>query len=149
MEGICGAHCEDCPSYKKTCEGCRETNGCPFGKKCWIANYIEIDGKESFEQFKNTIIEEFNTLKVEGLPEIKELYILNGSFINQEVPLPNGEKVKLLKEDESYLGNQVECIFNEEGNKKYFGLAANMNFLLVSEYSEDGENPEIIIYKKR
>ena len=149
MEGICGAHCADCPSYKKTCEGCRETSGCPFGKKCWIANYIEIDGKESFEQFKNKIIEEFNTLKVEGLPEIKELYILNGSFINQEVPLPNGEKVKLLKEDESYLGNQVECIFNEEGNKKYFGLAANMNFLLVSEYSEDGENPEIIIYKKR
>ena len=149
MEGICGANCEECPSFKKTCEGCKETNGCPFGKKCWIASYIEIGGKENFDQFKKTVIEEFNSLKIEGLPEITELYILNGAFINQEYTLPNGEKSKFLREDESYLGNQVECIFNEKDNKKYFGLAANMNFLLVSEYKENGANPELIIYKKR
>ena len=26
---------------------------------------------------------------------------------------------------------------------------ANMNFIIISEYGENGENPELIIYKKR
>ena len=33
--------------------------------------------------------------------------------------------------------------------KKYFGIVANMNFLLVCEYEENGNNREILIYKKR
>ena len=30
-----------------------------------------------------------------------------------------------------------------------FGIAANMDFLLVCTYEENGENPELVIYKKR
>ena len=50
MESICGANCNDCELLKnKKCQGCKNTNGCPFGKKCFIAKYIEIGDKESFK----------------------------------------------------------------------------------------------------
>ena len=53
MESICGANCEECNLFKNSkCQGCKETKGCPFGKKCWIAKYIEIGGKHSFEYIK-------------------------------------------------------------------------------------------------
>jgi hypothetical protein len=83
------------------------------------------------------------------MPKIHELYPLRGDFINLEYYLPNGIKIKLLSDDEIYLGNQVECEFNDSEIKQYFGLVANMNFLLVCEYGENERNPEIIIYKKR
>ena len=150
MKGICGAECEGCELLKsKKCEGCQKTNGCPFGKKCFIANYIDVGGKENYELFKKQLIDEFNSLNIEGMKKIKELYPLNGSFINEEYPLPNGLKTKFLSDNEIYLGNQIECEFNDNDIKKCFGIVANMNFLLVCEYEEDGKNPEIIIYKKR
>ena len=150
MEAICGANCEECDLLKsKKCKGCRNTNGCPFGKKCWIAKYIEIGGKENFYILKNKLIEEFNSLNVIGMSKINELYPLHGSFVNLEYTLPNLKKVNFLNDDEVYLGNQVECDFNDDEIKKCFGLIANMNFILVCEYEENGNNPEIIIYKKR
>ena len=150
MEAICGANCEECDLLKsKKCKGCRNTNGCPFGKKCWIAKYIEIGGKENFYILKNQLIEEFNSLNVIGMSKINELYPLHGSFVNLEYTLPNLKKVNFLNDDEVYLGNQVECDFNDDEIKKCFGLIANMNFILVCEYEENGNNPEIIIYKKR
>ena len=146
MKAICGANCDECELFKsKKCKGC---NGCPFGKKCWIASYIEVGGKDSFEEFKSQIIKEINSLKIEGMPNIKELYPLHGSFVNLEYPLPNGKKVKFLDDSLAYLGNQVECEFDEE-NKKYFGILADMNFLLVCKYGENGSDPEIIVYSKR
>lgn len=150
MKGICGADCNECELYKnKKCVGCEVTKGCPFGKKCWIAKYIEVGEKDNFEIFKKNLIEEFNSLNIEGLPKIKDLYPLHGSFVNLEYRLPNGEKVKFLQDDEAYLGNQVECLFNDEKVKKYYGLLANMDFLLVSEYDMNGNNSELIVYKKR
>ncbi len=147
MESICGAKCDEC-EFNKTCRGCKNTNGCPFGKKCFIANYIEVGGKENFELFKKELIKEFNNLKIEGMPKIEELYPLRGLLVNLEYELPNGNKVKFLDDNEAYLGNQVECKFNDE-NKKYFGLVANMSFLLVCEYEENANNPKILIYKSR
>ena len=127
----------------------KKKKGCPFGKKCWIAKYIESGGIENFEILKKQLIEEFNSLKVEGMPEIKELYPLHGEYVNLEYPLPNKEKVKLLDDKESYLGTQVECLFNNEEEKSCFGLLANTTFLLVCEYGENGTNPELVIYKRR
>ena len=54
------------------------------------------------------------------MPNIEDLYLLHGEFINMEYPLPNGKYVKLLNNDETYIGNQVECIFNNEEMKKIF-----------------------------
>ncbi len=150
MKAICGANCSECVFLKEgKCKGCNKTTGCPFGEKCWIFKYIEVGGKDSFDELKKTIIDEFNSLNILGMPKIDDLYPLNGTFVNLEYPLPNGQKIKLLNDNEAYLGNQVEAIFNDEDSKKYFGLLANMNFLLVSIYDKDGSNPEIIIYKKR
>lgn len=150
MKAICGADCNKCELFKNNkCKGCKNTNGCPFDKKCWIAKYIELGEKESFEEIKKEIINEFNSLNIVGMPNIEELYPLHGADVNIEYSLPNRGKVKLLYDDEAYLGNQVECVFNTEEAKKYFGLIANTNFMLVCEYEENGKNPEIIIYKKR
>ncbi len=149
MKGICGANCEECSLYNNTCKGCKETNGCPFGKKCWIAKYIEVGDMDNYNKMKKELIDEFNSLNIDGMPKIDELYPLHGAFVNLEYELPNGVKTKLLSDDEPYLGNQVECLFNDEDNKRCFGLVSNMNFLLVCEYGENGVNPEIVVYKKR
>ena len=150
MDSLCGAKCEECELLNTNkCKGCINTNGCPFGNKCWIASYIEVGGKNSFELLKNEIINEFNSLSIDGMPKIEELYPLHGAFVNMEYPLPNGEGVKLLNDNEVYLGNQVECLFNDGDIQRCFGILANMSFLLVCEYGENGSNPEIILYKKR
>ena len=53
-----------------------------------------------------------------------------------EYTLPSGEKVKFLDDDATYLGTQLECEF---GGGRCFGIAANMDFLLVCTYEKDGE----------
>ena len=149
METLCGYKCEDCDLYNNKCKGCVETKHCPFGKKCWIGNYIEIGGKSSFDELKKQLISEINSLKIDGIPKIEELFVLRGEYINLEYELPNGNKVKYLDDKDFYLGNQVECEFNDEENKKCYGIVCNTSFILVCEYGEDGVNPEIVIYKRR
>ena len=106
--------------------------------------YVEIGGKEKLEEFKAKLIDEFNTLlHIEGLPKVENLNVLSGEFINMEYMLPNGEEVKFLDDKQAYLGSQLE------GETKCYGIAANMDFLLVCSYEENGENPELVIYKKR
>lgn len=107
--------------------------------------YAEIGGKEKLEEFKSKLIQEFNTiLDIEGLPKVKELNVLPGEFVNIEYTLPNGEKVKFLDDKQTYLGSQLESEFG-----KCVGIVASMDFLLVCTYEENGENPELIVYKKR
>lgn len=150
MKSICGVDCSSCDLLKsKKCRGCKETNGCPFGKKCFIANYISIGGKDSLDELKKVLIKEFNDLDIDGMGKVEDLVPLNGAFVNMEYRLPNGIKTKFLHDDEIYLGTQVECIFYDEEVKKCFGLVANTSFLLVCEYGENGVNPELIIYKRR
>ena len=108
--------------------------------------YINVGGKEKFDEFKRKIINEFNELNIEGMPEVKSINALVGNFINLEYRLPNGKKVKFLDDRATYLGTQLESGF---GGERCFGLAANMDFLLVCSYEKNGENPELIIYKKR
>ncbi len=108
--------------------------------------YLNVGGKEKFDEFKNQLIAEFNELHIEGMPEVKSLNALVGNFINLEYRLPNGKLVKFLDDRATYLGTQLESEFGEE---RCFGLAANMDFLLVCTYDENGENPELLVYKKR
>ena len=99
--------------------------------------------------YEQQLVEEINELNISGMPKIKELYALNGAYVNLEYPLPNGENVRFLNNNEIYLGNQVECEFNDGELIRCFGIVANMDFILVSEYGANGENPELILYKKR
>jgi len=108
--------------------------------------YSELGGEEKLEEFKKQLAGEFNALNIDGMPRIESLNVLSGSFINLEYTLPNGTKLKLLDDNATYLGNQLACAF---GGDRCFGVAANMQFLLVCTYEENGANPELILYKKR
>ena len=150
MSSICGADCDNCGFGKSSnCQGCVNTKGCPFGKQCFVAKYILTGGKENFEVFKRQLVDEINELNVPGMPNIEELTPLNGTFVNLSYPMPNGKNIKLLEDDEVYLGSQVESEFNDGSINRVLGVLANMNFILISEYGPNGDNPEIIIYKKR
>lgn len=71
---------------------------------------------------------------------------LVGKYVNLMYTLPNGEKVKFLDDQKIYLENQLECVF---GGSRHFGIVVNMDFIMVCTYEEDGENPELLLYKKR
>ena len=83
---------------------------------------------------------------IEGLPKVEKLNALVGQYVNLAYPLPSGETVKFLDDKKTYLGNQLECEF---GGDRYFGVLAGMDFILVSTYDASGENPELVVYKKR
>jgi len=108
--------------------------------------YKELGGNEAFEEFKKLLIDEINSLNIEGMPKLTKLNALVGSYVNLEYRLPNGKTVKYLDDNTTYLGNQLECEF---GGNRCFGIVANMDFILICTYEKNGENPEIVIYKKR
>jgi len=108
--------------------------------------YEDIGGNGAFEAFKRRLIDEINALQIEGMPKLTKLNALVGGYVNLEYRLPNGQLVKFLDDNATYLGNQLECAF---GGNRCFGIAANMDFILICTYEEGGENPELVLYKKR
>lgn len=108
--------------------------------------YDELSDDGQFEEFKKKLIHEINELHIEGMPKVEKLNALVGKYVNITYRLPNGESVKFLDDNKTYLGNQLECEF---GGERCFGIVADMDFLLVCTYDEDGQNPELVIYKKR
>lgn len=94
---------------------------------------------------KRQLIEEINALDIEGMPEVDNLFVLQGSFINQEYRL-NGNSVFLLDNDASYWGTQLE---KRNAAERCFGIACDEKYILVSEYGKDGSNPEIVLLKRR
>ena len=108
--------------------------------------YTNLAGAEKFAEYKQQLIDEINALHIDGMPKVEKLNALVGGYINLEYRLPNGKLVKFLDDGATYLGNQLECEF---GGNRCFGIAANMDFILVCTYEENGENPELVIYKKR
>ena len=148
--------CECCGMPLEDCNTSREANGNfneEYCKWCYSGGeytldvwkrYAKIGGKAKLEEIKGQLIRELNALMhVEGLPEVEVLNVLPGEFVNLEYTLPNGEKVKFLDDKQTYLGSQLE------GESKCYGIVCNMDFLLVCSYEENGENPELVIYKKR
>ena len=138
------SHEKDGAFNEKYCKWCYAEGD--FTMDFW-KRYGELGGKEKFEEFKQQLIREFNSLlHVEGLPEVQNLNVLSGDYINLEYRLPNGKTVKFLDDNATYLGSQLECEF---GGDRCFGIAANMDFILICTYEENGANPELVIYKKR
>lgn len=151
--------CECCGMLMDDCNISHEKNGElneAYCKWCYVdgeysldyfEKYRELGGKEKFDEFKQQLLSEINTLlQLEGLPKVANLNVLSGSFVNLEYRLPNGQMVKFLDDHSTYLGSQLECEF---GGERCFGIVANMDFLLVCTYEENGENPELVVYKKR
>ena len=113
--------------------------------KYW-KQHTNLAGAEAFEHFKKQLIDEINALHIEGMPKVETLHALVGGYINLEYRLPNGTLAKFLDDGATYLGTQLEYKF---GGNRCFGIAANMDFILVRTYEENGEAPELVTYKKR
>ena len=107
MLSICGADCCTECGRKDECGGCVKTGGHPFGGKCFAAECIKRGGFEEFKSIKKALTEEFNALGIKDL-EVKDLNLLNGFYVNLEYPLPNGQSVKFLEDNNVYWGNQIE-----------------------------------------
>ena len=146
----CGMPLEDCTTSREIdgnfneeyCKWCYADG--EYTLDVW-QRYVDLGGKEMFEEFKMQLVSELNQLlQIEGLPKVENLNVLPGEFVNLEYTLPNGEKVKFLDDKQTYLGTQLE---GEAG--MCFGIAAGLDFLLVCSYEENGENPELVMYKKR
>jgi len=108
--------------------------------------YEELSDNGQFEEFKKKLIGEINDLRIEGMPKVENLNALVGKYVNLEYRLPGGNRVKFLDDQTTYLGNQLESEIREG---LCFGVLANMEFILVCTYEKDGENPELILYRKR
>ena len=108
--------------------------------------YAELGDGGQFAAFKKQLAEEINALGIPGMPRVEKLIALVGRFINLEYRLPNGVAARFLDDQTTYLGAQLDCAF---GGDRRFGVAANMEFILVCTYEKDGENPELVLYKKR
>ncbi len=93
---------------------------------------------------KKEITEEINSLGIKDL-KTENLFPLIGSYVNLEYPVPNGQKIRLLRDDRVYWGNQIE----RPDSERCYGIVADEKYLLVCEYGCGGADPEIILYKKR
>lgn len=94
---------------------------------------------------KRQLIEEVNALGIKDMPEVDNLFVIQGSVANQEYHL-NGHSVVLLDDDATYWGTQVG---KRNVENRCFGVACDERYILVSEYGWDGSNPEIVLLKRR
>ena len=108
--------------------------------------YKNLSGAERFDEFKRKLMDEINELHIDGMPKVEKLNALVGGYINLSYRLPNGSEAKFLDDGATYLGTQLESEF---GGTRCFGIAANMEFILVCTYEENGADPELVVYKKR
>ena len=108
--------------------------------------YHELSDNGEFEAFKKQLISEINALHIEGMPTVTALNALVGAYVNLAYRLPSGETVKFLNDGTTYLGTQLEPAF---GGDRCFGVLANMDFILICTYAAGGEDPELVLYKKR
>ena len=95
-------------------------------------------------KLKEDLIMEINALELEGMETVADLTALRGAFVNLEYKLPGGQSVKFWDDDRIYLGYQV-CKKNSD---RCYGITADEQYLMVSEYGENGTDPEVIVYKK-
>ena len=91
---------------------------------------------------KKVFIEEVNALGIPGL-HVDNLYVLQGSFVNQAYTINNNE-VKLLDDNATYWGNQIV-----KDDTRCYGIACCEQYILVSEYGKDGADAELVMLKRR
>ena len=138
MMTYCGENCcKECERLLE-CGGCEQCQGHPFGGSC------VAERNKDFSFLKRRLIDEINTFGIEGL-NVTDLNLLTGSYVNLPYPLANGSMVRFLKDNDIYLGNQVE----RADSDRCYGIVANEVFILICEYGCNGSDPEIVLYKRR
>jgi hypothetical protein len=93
---------------------------------------------------KRRLIDEINAFGIDGLA-VADLNLLTGSYVNLSYPLANGSSVRFLKDNDIYLGNQIE----QADSDRCYGVVANEDFILICEYGCNGSDPEIVSYRRR
>ena len=138
MTTYCGNDCcKECDRLS-ACGGCERCQGHPFGGSC------VAERNKDFPLLKRQLIGEINDFGIAGL-EVDDLNLLTGSYVNLPYPLANSSTVRFLKDDDIYLGNQVE----RADSDRCYGVVANEDFILVCEYGCNGSDPEIVLYTRR
>ena len=115
-------------------------------KQDFYSRYKELGEENVFEQFKSKLIHEINDLHIDGMPVLDSIHHLSGSFVNMAYRLPNGNYIKFLDNDLTYLGNELPSIYD---NSICFGIVCNMEFILICSYEKEGSHPELLLYKQR
>ena len=90
------------------------------------------------------LIDAFNSLNIDGMPELKKLYGHKGDFVNLECELPNGKIGKILDDNKMYYVAELP----KENSERCFGLVTDKKQLAVFEYSESGKDSQLIIWKR-
>ena len=90
------------------------------------------------------LIDAFNNLGIDGMPELKKLYGHKGDFVNLECKLPNGNIAKILDDNKMYYVAELP----KENSERCFGLVTDKKQLVVFEYSKDGKDSELVIWKR-
>ena len=138
MMTYCGDNCCEGCDRLSACGGCEQCHGHPFGGSC------VAERNRDFPLLKRQLIDEINAFSIEGLA-VADLNLLTGSYVNLPYPLPGGPAVRFLKDNDIYLGNQVE----RSGSERCYSVVANEDFILVCEYGCNGSDPEIVLFKRR
>lgn len=95
-------------------------------------------------KIKEKLLAEIKGLGIKEFDSFKTLNLLDGNYLNLEVELPSGKKVRLLDNNKQYYANQIDI----EGSDKCYGVAADEKFIVVYKYGCGGKNAELIQIKK-
>lgn len=90
------------------------------------------------------LIEQFNSLGIEGMPELTKLYGHKGDFVNIECKLPNGEVAKILDDNKMYYVAELP----KTDSERCYGLVTDKKQIAVFEYSKGGTDAELVIWKR-
>ena len=89
------------------------------------------------------ILIEIGKIGIQEFEQLKSLNLLDGSYLNLEIELPNGVKAKLLDDNKKYYANQIDIA----GSDKCYGVAADEKFIVVYKYGCEGKDAELIMIK--
>lgn len=90
------------------------------------------------------LIEIIKNLGFKEFDNIKTLNLLDGSYLNLECMLSNGNTGKILDDTKRYYANQVHI----EGTDQCYGVAADENMVAVYRYGCNGKDAKLIVWKK-
>ena len=96
------------------------------------------------QELKDKLMAAFNDLGIPDMPSVTELYALKGSVINIAYTLPSGKTIEFWDDDKIYLGYQLP---KQDSDRRY-GIVADEQYLMVSEYSGYGSDAEIVVFKR-
>ncbi len=90
------------------------------------------------------LIDEFNNLKIDGMPTLTKLYGHKGDFVNLECELPNGNIAKILDDSKMYYVAELQ----KDNSERCFGLVTDKKQLVVFEYSQGGADARLVVWKR-